>query len=127
MNRVNMSFRRSSGTLQALPSALIISLLQYLDASACRLYLLLGRLREGVRPHSDGTPDLPAPENLDQLLFLSDYACRLELPDLDRRVDLGAGNGMRPACHALEARQPALQGHLAALVGLVRLRARTGL
>src|SRR5215210_7168476 len=117
MNRVNMSFRRSSGTLQALPSALIISLLQYLDASARRLYLLLGQLREGVRPHRDGTPDLPAPENLDQLLFLSDYACRLELldpdlipgdlrelPDVDRRVDLGAGNGMRPTCHALEAR-----------------------
>src|SRR5215210_5176029 len=44
---VNTSFRRNSGMLHAFPSALIMLSLQYLGASAGRLYLLLRRLREG--------------------------------------------------------------------------------
>src|SRR3712207_9153484 len=42
--------------------------------SAGRLYLLSGRLREGVRPQSDGAPDLPVAEDLDELCLLADEA-----------------------------------------------------
>src|SRR5215212_1082591 len=50
-----------------------------------------------------------------------------KLADVDRSVDLRACGCVKPARHALETRQPALQGHLAALVGQVRLRTRAGL
>src|SRR5215212_2374660 len=140
MARVNASFRLSSGTLQAFPKALIILPLQYLDAPAGRLYLLFGRLREGVRPHRHGPPDLPVPQDLDQNLLLPDEPgppellgadlvaiIKLrELPNVDRRVDDRVGGGVRSTRHALKTRQPALQGHLAALVGQVRLRPRAG-
>src|ERR671917_605276 len=136
---VNMSLRLSSGTLQAFPNAFSISSLQNLDAPAGSLYLLFGGLGEGVRPHRDGATDLPLPENLNQVVLPANYPRRLEildadlvpvelreLTDVDRRVDLGTCGRVRPARHALEARQPTLQGHLAAFVSQVRLRARAG-
>src|SRR5215207_4850793 len=135
---VNMSLRLSSGTLQAFPNAFSILSLQNLDAPASSLYLLFSCLRKGVRPHRDGPTNLPVPEDLDQVILPANHPRCLELldadfvsaelrelADVDRRVDLWSGGGVRaPARHTLEARQPALQGHLSTLVGQVRLRTR---
>src|SRR5215218_2439502 len=49
-----------------------------------------------------------------------------ELTQVYRRVDRRSGDRVPATRLSLEARQPALQGHLAALVGGVRLRSGTG-
>src|SRR3712207_5038134 len=136
---VNRSLWRSSGTFQALARDPNILALQYLYASAARLYLALGRLGEGVGPHRYGPPDLAVAEDLDELCLLPDeprgpqlvrpYRITgetLEVREVDRRVVDGAGHGVASPGLALEARQPPLERHLAALVGGVRRRARPG-
>src|SRR5215218_6738046 len=72
MIAVNISFCLSSGTFQAFAREPNILSLQYLDASAGRLYLLLRRPREGVRPDANGAPDLPVAEDLDEFHPLPD-------------------------------------------------------
>src|SRR4051812_21923917 len=129
MARVNMSLRLSSGTLQAFPSAFSMLSLQYLDVPARRLYLLSGCPGEGMRPHRYGTPDLPVPEDLDRDLLLPDEPGppelldtnliprdTFELPEVDGLISGRAGRRVRSTRHTLQAGQPALQGHLAALV-----------
>src|SRR5215204_5290310 len=137
---VNISPVRSSGTFQALARDPSIYLpLYYLGVPACRLYLRFRRLREGVRPDGDGAPDLPFAEDLDELGLLPHQAggpqlfraYRItgdvsELTQVYRRVDRRSGDRVPATRLSLEARQPALQGHLAALVGGVRLRSGTG-
>src|SRR5919202_2988159 len=137
---VTISFRRSSGTLQAFPSALIMLSPQYLDASAGRLYLFLRRFREGVRPDNDSAPNLSVPQYLNWNFLLPDEPSSLKLLDADlilgesrefsevnRRVNRRSCRSMWTACHTLQARQPALQGHLTTLVGQVGLRTRASL
>src|SRR3712207_85037 len=72
MIAVNINLRLSSGTFQAFAREPNILSLQYLDASAGRLYLRFGRPREGVRPHGDGAPDLSVAEDLDEFHPLPD-------------------------------------------------------
>src|SRR5215204_65456 len=137
---VNINRVRSSGTFQALARDPSISLpLQYLDVPASRLYLRFRRPREGVRPDGDGAPDLPFAEDLDELgllpykaggpqLFRA-YRITRDVPELAQvygRVDRRSGDRVPAARLSLEARQPALQGHLAALVGGVSLRSGPG-
>src|SRR3712207_5184238 len=135
---VNISRLRSSGTFQALARDPSISLsLQYLGVSASRLYLLFGRLREGVRPYHDGAPDVPVAEDLDELRLLSDEAggpqllraYRIigeirELSQIHGRIERRPGVRVPAPGLPLEARESALKGHLTTLVGGVRLRAR---
>src|SRR5215208_7463635 len=137
---VNINRVRSSGTFQALARDPSISLpLQYLDVPASRLYLRFRRPREGVRPDGDGAPDLPFAEDLDELGFLPHqpsgpqlfraYRITGDVPELAQvygRVDRWSGDCVPATRLSLEARQPALQGHLAALVGGVSLRSGTG-
>src|ERR671916_247796 len=69
---VNRSLWRSSGTFQALARDPNMLALQYLYASAARLYLAPGRLGESVGPHRYGPPDLAVAEDLDELRLLPD-------------------------------------------------------
>src|SRR4028118_125993 len=136
---VNRSLWRSSGTFQALARDPSMLALQYLDASAARLYLRLHRLGEGVGPDRDGPPGLAVAEDLDELCLLPDEpggpqlvrpyrmtAYPLEVREVDRRVVDRTGDGVPAPGLALEARQAALQRHLTALVGGVGRRARAG-
>src|SRR4028118_160092 len=93
--------------------------LQYLDASAARLYLALRRLGEGVGPDRDGPPDLTVAEDLDELCLLPDepggpqlvrpYRITgdpFEVRYVDGRVVDRTGHGVPAPGLALEARQP---------------------
>src|SRR3712207_3909063 len=104
---VNISFRLSSGTFQAFAREPNILSLQYLDASAGRLYLLPRRPRESVRPDVDRAPDPPVPEDLDELYPLPDESGgpqlvrsyritgdTLQLAQVDRRVHGRPGDGV---------------------------------
>src|SRR5215207_49919 len=139
MIAVNISFCLSSGTFHAFAREPNILSLQYLDASAGRLYLLLRRPREGVRPDANGAPDLPVAEDLDEFYPLPDEpggpqlvrsyritGDALQLAQIDRRIHGRPGDGVPAPGLALQARQAPLQRHLAALVGGVGLRARAG-
>src|ERR671916_763995 len=136
---VNRSLWRSSGTFQALARDPNMLALQYLYASAARLYLALRRLGEGVGPHRYGPPDLAVAEDFDELRLLPDEpggpqlvrpyritGYPFEVREVDGRVVDRTGDGVPAPCLALEARQAALQRHLAALVGGVGRRARAG-
>src|SRR5918997_1488555 len=136
---VNRSLWRSSGTFQALARDPNMLALQYLYASAARLYLAPGRLGESVGPHRYGPPDLAVAEDLDELRLLPDEpggpqlvrpyritGDTLEVREVDGRVVDGTGHRVAPPGHALEARQPPLERHLAALVGGVGGGGRSG-
>src|ERR687893_453955 len=136
---VNRSLWRSSGTFQALARDPNMLALQYLYASAARLYLAPGRLGESVGPHRYGPPDLAVAEDLDELRLLPDEpggpqlvrpyritGDTLEVREVDRRVVHRTRHGVAAPGHALEAREAALERHLAAPVGGVGCRARAG-
>src|SRR5215212_4343581 len=137
---VNINRVRSSGTFQALARDPSISLpLQYLDVPASRLDLRFRRPREGVRSDGDGAPDLTFAEDLDELGLLPHqaggsqlfraYRITGDVPELAQvhgRIQRRACDRVPAARLSLEARQPALQWHLTALVGGVSLRSGTG-